>query len=92
MFVHQLCEAIWTSIKGSISRWLKSVLILAGVDCSVYKPHIIRSAAVSKFISSMVPIDILTTAGWSSERTFAKFYEKKIDNTSTNRFTSAVLS
>ena len=79
--------------KDSTSRWLKSVMILAGVDCSVYKPHSIRSAAVSKAKSSMVPIDdILKTAGWSSERTFAKFYDKRIDNTSANRFTSAVLS
>ena len=30
--------------KDSKSRWLKSVMILAGVDCSVYKPHSIRSA------------------------------------------------
>ena len=69
--------------KDSISRWLKSVMILAGVDCSVYKPQSIRSAAVSKAKSIMVPIDdILKTAGWSSERTFAKFYDKKIDSTS----------
>ena len=68
-------------------------MILADVDCSVYKPNSIRSAAVSKAKSSMVPIDdILRTAGWSSERTFATFYDKKIDYTSTNRFTSAILS
>ena len=49
------------------------------------KPHSIRSAVISKAKSSMVPIDdILRTAGWSSERTFTIFYDKKIDNTSTN--------
>ena len=64
--------------RDSISRWLKSVMVSAGVDCSVYKPHSIRSAAVSKAKNNMVPIDeILKTAGYSSEKTFAKFYDKK---------------
>ena len=64
--------------RDSISRWLKSVMVSAGVDCSVYKPHSIRSAAVSKAKNNMVPTDeILKTAGWSSEKTFAKFYDKK---------------
>ena len=68
-------------------------MICADVDCSVYKPHSIRAAAVSKAKHNMVPIDdILKTSGWSSERTFAKFYDKKIEVSSSSRFTNAVLS
>lgn len=79
--------------RDTVSRWLKSVMISAGVDTSVYKPHSIRSAAVSKAKSNSVPVhDILSTAGWSSEKTFAKFYDKPIDSNTSDRFTNAVLS
>lgn len=62
--------------KDTISRWLKTLMISAGVDCSIYKLHSIRSAAISKAKNSMVPIDdILKTAGWLSEKKFAKFYD-----------------
>ena len=65
----------------------------AGVDISIYKPHSVRTAAVSKAKSNMVPIDeILKTAGWSSERTFAKFYDKNITKGTDINFSSAVLS
>ena len=55
-------------VNETISRWLKSVMSSAGINCSVYKLHSIRAAAVSKAKTSMVPIDeTLKTAGWSSE-------------------------
>ena len=79
--------------RDTVSRWLKSVMISAGVDTSVYKPYSIRSAAVSKAKSNSVPVhDILSTAGWSSEKTYAKFYDKPIDSNTSDRFTNAVLS
>lgn len=78
--------------KDTITRWLKIVMYGAGIDCSKYKPHSIRSAAVPKAKSYMVPVDeILKTAGWSSEKTFAKFYDKVIDKETGIRFSDAVL-
>lgn len=79
--------------KDTISRWIKTVMKSAGIDISRYKPHSVRSAAVSKAKSNSVPVqDILSTAGWSSERTFAMFYDKPIDSNINARFCNAVLS
>lgn len=78
--------------RDTISRWLKTVMCSSGIDVSIYKPHSVRSAAVSAAKSKMVPIDdILKTAGWSSEKTFARFYDKNIEDKIKN-FSSAVLS
>ena len=49
----------------------------AGNDVNTFKPHSTRAAAASKAKTVSVPIkEILDTAGWSSERTFDRFYNK----------------
>ena len=64
----------------TISRWLKGVLHLSGIDTSIYKAHSTRAASTSAAFRSGMAIDtILSTAGWSSARTFAKFYQKPLD-------------
>ena len=66
--------------KDTISRWLRNVLFNAGIDCTKFKPHSIRSAAVSKAKANFVPIGhILQVAGWSNTRTFGKFYNKPME-------------
>lgn len=58
----------------------------------VYKAHSTRTASVSAAADSSVPMEsILSTAGWSSERTFAKFYKKPILR-SQRTFAESVLS
>ncbi|CAG2229034.1 unnamed protein product [Mytilus edulis] len=37
----------------TISRWMKTVMIAAGIDCSAFKPHSVRSASVSKACSKV---------------------------------------
>ena len=65
--------------RDTVSRWVKSVLKTSGIDVSVFKPHVTRSASTSKAKLSDVPLpDILAKAGWKSDSTFAKFYDKKI--------------
>lgn len=67
--------------RDTIARWLKSMLTSAGVNVNKYKAHSIRSAAASNEKQRGVPIkDIMATVGWSSERTFAKFYDKDVNN------------
>lgn len=62
---------------NTIARWLKNVMAKAGIDTSVYKAHSMRAAVTSA--AKKVPIDtILSTASWSSESTFAWFYDKPI--------------
>lgn len=65
--------------RDTLSRWLKVVLKLAGVDLSIFTPHSIRAAASSSASSSKVPIaTIMKTAGWSRAETFASYYKKEI--------------
>jgi hypothetical protein len=64
----------------------------AGVDAQTFKPHSTRAAATSKAKAASVPIqDILNKAGWSSSRTFDKFYHKHIVSNE-QTFATAVLS
>ena len=59
----------------------------AGIDTSVYKAHSTthRAAATSAAKGKQVPIDtILSAAGWSSESTFARSYDKPIQDTAAN--------
>ena len=64
---------------STVSRWSLDVMKKAGINVSVYKAHSTRAAATSAGKGS-VPIDvILSSAGWSSARTFAEFYDKPID-------------
>ena len=47
----------------------------AGVDVTTCKPQSTRAAAVSKAKNASVAMkEILDTAGWSSKRTFDRFY------------------
>ena len=63
----------------TISRWLKDTLDLAGIDTSVFQGHSFRSTGSSTAKAKGVPIVvILQAAGWSSEKTFAIFYDKPI--------------
>lgn len=77
--------------KATISRWIHEVMGLAGIDTDQFKPHSVRAAATSKAKERAVPIHhILQTAGWRTQCTFAKFYDKPIQNI--NTFADSILS
>ena len=45
----------------------------AGIDTTVFKPHSTRGAATSAAKAANVPLrEIMNTAGWPSDSTFAK--------------------
>ena len=49
----------------------------AGVDVTNFKHHSTRAAAASKAKNASIPVkEILDTAGWSSERTFDRLYNR----------------
>jgi len=76
--------------KDTVARWIKTVMCRAGIDISLFGAHSVRSAVTSKANERAVPIqDILKTAGWSRESTFAKYYKKKVAHEDT--FQKAVL-
>ena len=49
------------------------------MDITIFKPRSTRAAATSKAKAVSVPIDeILKTAGWSSSRSFDRYYDKPV--------------
>ena len=64
--------------KSTVSRWVKLVLIKAGID-PTFGPHSTRAASTSKAKLQGIPLEtIMKTAGWSSRSVFAKYYEKPL--------------
>ena len=77
--------------RDTISRWLRTVMSNAGIDCNKFKTHSIRSASTSKAKQQFVPIDqILKVAGWSNTKTFGTYYDKPVA-ADQNSFSEAVL-
>lgn len=77
------CKPHGPASKDTISRWLKQVMLDAGINTSVFKPHSTRSAATSAAKLANVPLDeIMATAGWRSSSVFAVYYNKPLSNDS----------
>ena len=78
--------------RDTISRWVRTTMAAAGLDTNLYKPHSTRAASSSAAALKATPIDIiLNTAGWSSAKTFAKYYHKHIQQ-NTGQYSNNVLS
>jgi site-specific recombinase XerD len=61
---------------SSVSRWIKSVLLEAGIDAS-FTVHSTRNAAASQAVAQGVPIGSILAAGdWAAESTFTRFYRR----------------
>ncbi|XP_046564208.1 uncharacterized protein LOC124273040 [Haliotis rubra] len=79
--------------RDTVSRWIKLGLSRAGINTNRFKAHSTRSASVSAAMRSSVPVsDILQRAGWSSAKTFAKYYNKPLAKCSSENFSQAILS
>ena len=77
--------------KDTIGRWIKLTLQNAGVDVTKFKPHSTRAAATSAAERQGVKIsEILNVAGWSNEKTFARFYNRPLQ-TNEAQFSEAIL-
>ena len=60
------------------------MLTLVGVDTNRYKGHSTRGASTSAARRLGVPINlILKQASWRSAESFAKYYDKELDQDST---------
>ena len=63
----------------TVSRWIKTTLVDAGIDTSKYSVHSTRSASTSATKGNNISIaTIMKSAGWSQESTFTKFYDKPV--------------
>ena len=62
-----------------MSRWIKDVMSLSGIDVSLFKGHSTRSASTSRARLSGASIqEILGESRWSNESTWEKFYKKPL--------------
>ena len=63
---------------STIARWVLGVMKQSGINVDIFKAHSTRSAGTSA-ARGLVPLDvILASGGWSSQCTFAKFYEREV--------------
>jgi len=77
--------------RNTIRCWIQQMMIKAGININVYKPHSVTLAAASKAKAANASlVEIMQTAGWSSAATFAKFYDREIEQGSS--FADSVLS
>lgn len=68
-----------TATKDTITRWVRDIMHLAGIDTANYAPHSIRSASSSAAKRGGAPVQaVLDTVGWSNHSVFAKFYDKPL--------------
>ena len=69
--------------KDTISRWIKKVMNLAGIDTTVFKPHSTRAASTSKAKTCQLTLStIMKSASWSSDCVFNRYYNKPIQGDS----------
>ena len=70
--------------RDTLARWTLRVLKEAEIDTDKYKSHSTRGAATSAARRLGVPLNlILKQASWKSADSFAKYYNKKLDEVHT---------
>lgn len=77
----------------TLSKWIKNTLGQCGIDTSTFTAHSTRHAATSAAQRLGVSVDqIMNTAGWSpGSHTFAKFYNRPINDVSNECFSRAII-
>ena len=67
---------------ASISRWLREVLSLSGIDISTFGPHSTRGASVSEAARrGATPAKILAHGNLKSLGCYQRFYDREIHDT-----------
>ena len=84
-FRNPKCTKLWLSHvkphggvgKDTISRWMKQVIHLAGIDVTHFTAHSFRMASTSTAAAAGVGMHtILETANWTAAENFEKFYHR----------------
>ena len=64
---------------NTVSRWIKNILLKAGISVELASAGSARSASTSKAAAGGAPLDtIMSSAGWAKESTFQRFYNKPL--------------
>ena len=65
--------------RDTVSRWLREVLLLSGVNTEVFSSHSFRAASTSKARTANVPIDdILRQGQWATQLTWMQHYNLQV--------------
>lgn len=78
--------------KETISRCIKEVMALSGIDTTMFTPHSTWAASTSKVFNKVPLQTIMKSASWRSDCVFNKFYNKPIARSSENSFGHVLLS
>ena len=66
--------------KDTLAHWVKEVMVCAGIDVTIFKPHSTRGASTSKAFHLEISLsDILKQGQWSNAKTFFNFYCREIE-------------
>ena len=72
--------------KSTISRWLREVMAMAGVDTGVFLPGSTRGASVSAAARRGASIEQILGAGdWTNLGTYQRFYNRTVADTPVGR-------
>ena len=72
--------------RATISRWVKEVMNLAGIDTSVFLPGSTRGASVSAASRRGTSLEQILQAGdWTHLGTYQRFYHRHVDDTPVGR-------
>lgn len=67
--------------RNTVASWTKKVLREAGIDTSRFAPHSTRAASTSAALASGININtLMAQASWKRANTFAKHYNKPIED------------
>lgn len=78
----------------TISRWIKTILGLSGIDLNIFTAHSTRHATTSAAKAKGIDLDtIKRTAGWTPRsEVFANFYNRPIVPLDTHDFARAIIN
>ena len=72
--------------KSTISRWLKEVMQMAGIDTSSFLPGSTRGSSISAAARRGASFSQILGAGdWSNLGTYQRFYQRPVDDTPVGR-------
>ena len=72
--------------KSTISRWIKEVMGMAGIDINMFAPGSTRGASVSAAARRGASItQILLNGDWTNLRTYQRFYHRTVNDTPVGR-------
>lgn len=72
--------------KPTLTRWLKLVLQMSGIDTKKYAAHSFRGAGLSEAYAKGASLSQIMEAGnWSNTDTFKTYYNKRTDNNPVGR-------